>query len=134
MSKWGIDGKLINYTVEDLAKSGTVLLTSSAAIASTSTGSDLRVDPYRELTIDVDISVVSGTSPTYVISIERKGADGIYYPIWTSASQTVVGKVSTTIGKGAETNKGFGDIVRVVETLGGTTPSFTRSVSIKGKS
>lgn len=111
----------------------TVTSVASSVITTTTTGADLFVSGYAELNLDVNISAVSGTTPTYVISVERKGADNVYYPIWTSASQTAAGKVSTTIGVGAEVNKGFGDFIRIVETIGGTTPSFTRSVSIKGK-
>lgn len=111
----------------------TISTTASAAITTTTTSADLTVGSYRELQIDVSITAASGTTPTYVLSVERKGSDNIYYPIYSSTSQTGVAKISAAIGAGLEFNKSFGDIVRIVETIGGTTPSFTRSVSIKGK-
>ncbi len=104
-----------------------------SSITTSGGGTDQNVRYYKEITLDVNITAVSGTSPTYAISVERKGVDGIYYPIYTSTNQTSSGKLSTTIGVGAEVNKGFGDIIRIVETIGGTAPSFTRSISIKGK-
>lgn len=123
----------IDWNVAIRLATAAVLTKASAVISATTNSADLTVGEYQELTIDVDISAVAGTTPGYIISVERKGSDNIYYPIWSSASQTAVGKVSTTIGVGAEVNKGFGDTIRVVENISGTTPSFTRSVSIKGK-
>ncbi len=112
---------------------GTVLTRLSTAITATTVGSDLAVGTYKELTLDINISAVSGTSPTYDLDVQRRGSDGVYYSIYKTTSQTAVGVVSVTIGVGAEINKGFGDTIRIVETVGGTTPSFTRSISIKGK-
>lgn len=111
----------------------TVLNVASAAITTTTTSADLTVGTYKELAIDVNISAITGTTPSYTLSVNRKGADGVYYPIYTGTAQTTVGKVSISLGIGAEINKAFGNIIQVVETIAGTTPSVTRSVSIIGK-
>lgn len=119
--------------VNNQALSATVLNTVSAAIAVTTTSADLTVGPYKELAIDVNISAITGTTPSYTLSVNRKGADGVYYPIYTGTALTAVGKITVSLGVGAETNKAFGNTIQVVETVAGTTPSVTRSVSIIGK-
>lgn len=111
----------------------TVLSIASAAITAAVTSSDLVVGSYKELAIDVNVSVISGTTPSYTLTINRKGADGVYYPIYTGTALTAVGKISISLGKGASTNIAFGSTIQVVETVAGTTPSITRSVSIVGK-
>lgn len=111
----------------------TVLNTASTPITTTTTSVDLVVGTFRELAIDVNISAVSGTSPSYTFSINRKGVDNVYYPIYTGTAQTAIGKISLSLGVGAETNKSFGNTIQIVETISGTTPSFTRSISIIGK-
>lgn len=118
-------------TVE--SKPVNVLNTTSAAIATTATSADLDVGKYKELAIDVNVSAITGTTPTYTLSVNRKGADGVYYPIYTGAAITVAGKVTISLGVGASTNVAFGNTIQVVETIGGTTPSVTRSVSVIGK-
>jgi hypothetical protein len=107
------------------------------------------VDAYSELLIDVTATTTT-TNWSYVVS--RKGADGAYYPIATSATHTDSGKtVSLSIGAGmapgpsatgagvvdaatGNTNWtapfGFGDVVRIVLT---PTGAFTGTLSVKGK-
>jgi len=112
---------------------GTALNTAPAAITVTTTSADLTTGAYKELAIDINISAITGTTPSYTLGINRKGADGVYYPIYTGTAQTAVGKVSISLGIGASTNTAFGSTIQVVETVAGTTPSVTRSVSIIGK-
>ena len=114
-------------------QSSIVLNTASTAITATTTSVDLSVNDYKELSVDVNISALTGTTPTYTLSINRKGVDGIYYPIYTGTAQSTVGQITLSLGVGASTNVSFGNIIQVVETLGGTTPSVTRSMSIIGK-
>ncbi len=111
----------------------TVLNDASVAITTTATSADIQVGTYKELALDVNISAVSGTSPTYLLTINRKGADGVYYSIYTGTPVSASGKISLSLGVGAEINKSFGNIIQIVETIGGTTPSFTRSLSLIGK-
>lgn len=120
-------------TVNTQTLSGTVLNTPSAAIITTTTSANLTVGNYKELAVDVNISVVTGTTPTYQLMVDRLGADGIYYNIYTGTSITAVGVVSINVGVGASTNVSFGSTIRFREIIGGTTPSFTRSMSIIGK-
>jgi len=120
-------------TVSTQTLSGTVLNTPSSAITVTTTSANLTVGNYKELALDVNISTITGTTPTYQILVDRLGADGIYYNIYTGTAITAVGVVSINLGIGASTNVAFGNIIRIREVVGGTTPSATRSISVLGK-
>ena len=111
----------------------TVLYSASASYTTSGNSADLPVDDLLELAVDVNVTAKSGTSPTLVLSIERKGADGAYYQIWASSSITNTGKQSTSIGTGMTTAQSFGSLCRLVWTIGGTTPSWTLTASIIGK-
>jgi hypothetical protein len=117
----------------DMRATETVLNLASAARTTNSDSGEQFVGIYGELAVDVNISAVSGTTPSMTLYVDRKGADGNFYTIYTSAAQNAAGNVSTSIGVGAATNASFGDIVRLRWVITGTTPSFTFTASIKGK-
>ena len=87
--------------------------------AATTTGNsgDLAASACCELAVDLNVSAVSG-SVQFVL--ERKGVDGVYYPVWTSASVTSPGIASTTVGSGLETAKSFGHTIRLRWTVSGS--------------
>ena len=111
----------------------TVLNQASAAQTANGNSADLVVGSYAELTIDVNVTGVSGTSPTLQVFVDRKGADGVYYPIWQCVTITAATMVSTTIGAGMSIAQGFGSLVRLRWIIGGTSASVTFSGSIIGK-
>lgn len=113
--------------------SGIVLNVASTAITANTISANLSVGNYKELAIDVNISAITGTSPTYQLMVDRLGADGVWYNIYTGTSITAIGVISINVGVGASTNVSFGSTIRVNEIVGGTTPSVTRSMSIIGK-
>lgn len=106
---------------------------SAAATVSGNSG-DLAVDSFSELALDINITAVSGTTPTIQYIMERKGNDGNYYQIYASSSLNVTQAVSTSFGAGMSQSVSFGATVRLRWVIGGTTPSFTFSASIIGKS
>lgn len=113
----------------------TVLNLGNALRTTSSNSGDLPVGPFSELAVDVNVVGNQGTSPTLTISLTRKGADGIYYPIWTpSAISTSTAKLSTAVGAGCAISQSIGSTVRLEWVIGGTsTPGFTFSCSILGK-
>jgi len=101
-------------------------------------------DGVTTLAVDITISAVSGTgTPTMTLFLERQGADGNWYQIWTSAAQTATGAISLSMGPamvgtnvtGATTAVGvvLTANARLRCTVSGTNPSFTTSVSIEGR-
>ncbi len=115
---------------------GAVALFTRASAAQTGAsavnGADLPVGGLRALAIDVNVTALAGTTPSLVVSLQRKGTDGIYYPVWTGAAITAVGKQSVSLGAG-QTALVLGDKVRLVTTVAGTTPSVTYSMSVQGE-
>ena len=83
-----------------------------------------------ELAVDVNVSVVSGTTPTLDLYLEHLGADGVWYTTWHPTQITAVGTASTSVGPGAATPAVLTQTVRLRWAVGGTTPSFTFSASI----
>ena len=91
------------------------------------------VSNVRRIAIDITITAVSGGSPTIQFFLDRKGADGIYYPLWQSNSTGVTGQISTSIGSFAAYNQALGAALRFRWIITGSTPSLTFSASIIGK-
>jgi len=114
--------------------SGATVLTQASAVQTTNgVSANLPVAGYRELLVEANVTAVSGTTPTLTLAVDSLGADGVWYTLWTSAAVTAVGQTVAHLGVGAATNVAFGATVRLRWTMGGTTPSFTFSVSIIGK-
>lgn len=118
-------------SVQRLAQ--TVLTIAAAAIVASVNSADLAVGTYDELSIDVNLSAITGTTPSYQLIVDRLGSDGVYYPIYTGTALTAVGVITISLGIGAPVNVSFGSTIRIREIISGTTPSVTRSVSIIGK-
>ncbi len=105
----------------------------SAAQTTNGNSADLAVTAYGEVSVDINITVISGTvTPTAVFYVDRKGVDGIYYPLWQSPPQTAVAMVSTSIGPGCAIAQSIGTVIRLRWVITGTSPSFTFSASLIG--
>lgn len=110
----------------------TALNKASTSYTSSSNFGDLGVGSCRRIAIDVNITAVSGTSPTIQFFIDRKDIFGNYYNIWSSNTVSAATMISTTIGAFAAINQAIGATVRLRWTITGTSPSFTFSASIIG--
>jgi hypothetical protein len=111
----------------------TIYLQPQTVITASGSSGPLNVGPLTTLACDVNVVTVAGTSPTLSLVVERQGADGGWYPMWTPAAITAAGITSTSIGPGCATNQVVPATIRFRWTLGGTSPSFTYSVSIVGR-
>ena len=105
-----------------------------APAAETVTGQspDIASQGIDGVAVDINVTAMSGTSPTLTASIQRKGADGVWYTIWTGTAIAANGSQSVTIGAGCEVNKALPNMLRLVWTLGGTTHNITFSASVQG--
>lgn len=115
---------------------GTVLNLASASRTANATNGPYTVGPYTELAVDINITAKTGTTPTIQFFVDRIGADGIAYNIWSSVvvNNTAPTQVSTSIGSGFSTNQSFGSTIQFRWVIGGTgTPGYTWSCSIVGK-
>lgn len=112
----------------------TPAILNQAAAAQTTSGDsgDLDISLIESIALDINITAVSGSSPTLQFFVDRKGADGIYYSIWQSPVLSTTGQASTTIGAFCVVDQSLGALVRIRWTIAGTSPSFTFSISILG--
>ena len=110
----------------------TILNKASAAHTSSGDFGDLAVSTCRRIAVDINITAVSGTSPTIQFFIDRKDANGFYYNIWSSNTVSASTPISTTIGAFAAINQALGSTVKLRWTITGTSPNFTFSASVIG--
>ena len=110
------------------------------AITAAWTSQDITVEQFECLAVDLTKTTVT-TNVQFTVA--RKGADGVYYVIATSALQVAAGADSLSVGQGvgnvADTvaattvwsaAAALGDIIRIVVTPSG---AFTGTLSVKGK-
>jgi hypothetical protein len=93
----------------------------------------LPVNAIRELAVDINITAVSGTSPTLQFFVDRVDANNIPNPIWQSSLFTGVTQERTSIGPGLTYPESLGANIKVRWVVGGSSPSFTLSSSFVGK-
>lgn len=124
---------LVSSTVTSVLSGTDVYTLPSTTETVGSTSANLSVGSLRELALDINVTAISGTTPTLNAYLDRLGSDGEWYTIWSGAQITAVGTQSTSIGAGLADNASFGSTCRFRYVIGGTTPSVTFSVSIQGK-
>ena len=96
----------------------------SSAITATATtlSGNLKQDYY---TVTVPVTAVSGTNPTCAVEVQEY-SDRL--AAWTTVYMFPL--ITATGRYVSPTLKRWGSRVRYVQTIGGTTPSFTRSISL----
>lgn len=113
----------------------TLLNQASAAQTASGVSAALAVRQTPTLAVDVNVTAVSGTSPTLTVFLERLGADGVWYPIWSPTVINAAGQTSTSVGPGCATAAVLTNQVRLRWVIGGSaSPSVTFSASIIGRS
>jgi hypothetical protein len=96
----------------------------SAAITSTATVAAITPGFGTSYEVNIPVTAVSGTSPTMDVSIEESDDSGTnWYKVYDFPRITAVGMYRSPVLPLA------GNRVRYVQTLGGTTPSFTRAIN-----
>lgn len=110
------------------------LVTHSAAAAGVN-GADQTNAVGRGVHVVVDITAITGTSPTLTVTIEGKdAASGKYYTLLASAALAAVGTTLLTVYPGvtAAANASASQVLprtwRVRTAIGGTTPAVTATV------
>lgn len=124
-----------NLKVTNGGGGAATLLNQAGAIQNANGNStDLNVVAFKELAIDANVTALTGTNPTIQFFIDRKGVDGIYYQIWSSASINTAGATSDSIGPGLNKAQSIGSTIRFRWVIGGTGgPTVTFSASLIAK-
>lgn len=97
--------------------------TASSAITTTTTSAGVSVINTQSISVVVPVTAVSGTNPTLDISIEESFDNTTFRKIYDFERITATGVYYSPL------LKMNGTLYRLVQTVGGTTPSFTRSIS-----
>ena len=111
-----------SVTSNQLAIPGLVADQASAAITTTTTGGTITPTFGTEYEVNEIVTVVSGTTPTLDLVLQESDDGGTnWFDVWHFPRITAVGQYRSP------KLPLKGNRVRVVETITGTTPSFTRS-------
>lgn len=94
------------------------------AVTASGNGAACDVTRFRDAVVMLDVTAVSGTSPTMTAKIQTSDDGGTTWYDLPSASFTAATAATTQ----AIQITNFGDTIRAAYTVGGTTPSFTFSV------
>lgn len=114
---------------------GTLLNQASAAQTTGGVSAPLITEAFTSIAVDVNVSAVSGSgSPTLDLFVERLGADENWYAVWSPSGVTGIGVSSTSIGPGCTIGAVLTGTLRFRWAITGSTPSFTFSASIVGRS
>lgn len=93
---------------------------------------DIEVGSAKEANFYVDVTAVSGTSPTLDITIEEKDpVSGKYFTIVTFS--TISSVTSVRKNYGTSTGELLGNKLRAKAVIAGTNSQFTFTVSMVGK-
>lgn len=98
---------------------------SSAARTTSGNAAVLSGDPGDSLALLLNVTAVSGTTPTLVVSVEWSHDGAVWAPGEVADAFTSV----NATGAKAKTFQVKGPYYRIVWTIGGTIPSFTFTVS-----
>jgi hypothetical protein len=95
----------------------TYSLAPSTVISANGNSGDLFVGDATELDFDVNITALDAAA-TFTLFVERKGEDGVYYPIYSpTAVVAAPAVISQAIGPGLEDARDFGHLVRIRWTI-----------------
>jgi hypothetical protein len=111
------------------------IATLTAAGLGTVTGGDLDWQQHRGIAVYVNVTAISGTTPTLTVAIKGKSPQGVDYTILTSAAITATGLTVLTVYPAlpAAANLTAQATIPVTGhvdyTIGGTTPSVTATIA-----
>jgi len=115
-----------------LALAQQATLHTSAAETATVTGADVDTEQLGSANFYLDVTAVTGTTPTLDVKIQEKDpVSGKYFNLFSFTQQTAISRERKSYGLGA--GELLGKVIRYVATIGGTTPSFTFSLSMVGR-
>ena len=82
--------------------------------------------------VGLNVTAVSGTSPSLQPYLEVLGSDNVWYQVWKPSAITAAGQSLATIGPDSGTECVWSSSARLRLEVTGTTPSFTMSATVLG--
>lgn len=115
LSAGGVVASAFNNLVADVASAAIITTTTTAAITPTQ---------GLAYTINIPVTIVSGTNPTLAVAVQESSDNGNnWYTTYTFPTMTATGSYNSPMMIASGTR------VRYVQTVGGTSPSFTRTIN-----
>lgn len=111
----------------------TLLMLADVTHTTSGTSAAFDTSGITRAAIDLTITAVAGVAPEMRFMLDRKGADGRWYPVWSSATATAPVTLSTTVGQGMQVAQSLAAQARLRWEISGTTPSFTFGGGVIGK-
>lgn len=105
-----------------------VLLALPSAVRTAGGVQSLSVGPLTTMSVDVSVTATAGAGAVTII-VERQGADGVWYPVYTSAPLNAAGLTSTNIGPGCTLPFVLSGVMRFRWAMSGTSVTFSASVA-----
>lgn len=108
-------------------------LVASAARTATGTGSQIcGFGRYEKFLCELSVTAASGTTPTLDVTVQHSIDGGsTWFTLVAFTQKTTTGnELKTESEVEAATAEVYGDCIRAIWTVGGTTPSFTFTVKI----
>ena len=113
-----------SVTSNNTAIPGIIADVASAAITTTTTTAAFTPTNGSSYMVNIPVTAVSGTTPTYSVAIQESADTGTnWYTVYTFPTITTTGSYNSPVLTLT------GNRVRYVQTLTGTTPSFTRAIN-----
>ncbi|GLY55330.1 hypothetical protein [Lentzea sp. NBRC 102530] len=119
----------------ELTKRVSFPMFTETATARTATGNGTALtlpDDVAELFVGIDITAVSGTTPTLVVQVQQQDANDVWQTLAATSSLNATGQATLHLPAGSFVLLGGGQ-ARIRWVIGGTTPSFTFRVGIHGR-
>ena len=105
----------------------TAVLQASASKTATFNTPSVKLPHAKEANVYIDVTAVTGTSPTLDSIIQFSPDDTTWYTNTTLTQVTTAGRTLTKIAGNV------GKYLRVNNTIGGTTPDFTMSIVVDSR-
>ena len=106
-----------------MAERTTLYHHASAAETTTFSTPDILFD-QDSIELLLNVTAIGGT-PSMVVTVEGKDADGAYFAVYTSAAITGVSKLAVSVGPETPNPAAIPAVFRLSFTIGGGTPSLT---------
>lgn len=112
---------------------GTIATLTNASAGAT--GTNLNATQYRGIMVFVNVTAITGTSPTLTVSIKGQSPQGVDYTILTSAAITATGQTVLTVypslpaSANVTAQSTIPCAVHVDYAIGGTGPSVTGTIA-----
>lgn len=116
-----------------MATRATLGTITSQAVTAAETVVALSTPAVSTVMVGINVTAVSGTTPSLQPYLEVLGSDGVWYQVWKPSAITAAGQTVAVIGPDTSSPAAWTNQARLRLEVTGTTPSFTLSADVHGQ-